>query len=441
MNTVRIGCGAGYSGDRLEPASELAEKGALDYLVFECLAERTIALAQLCRLKDPNHGFDPLLEERMRAVLPACRANGTRIVTNMGAANPKAAARATMAVAQELGLRGLRIATVFGDDVLELIRNESHLWTGAPKDSIVSANAYLGAELICDALRIGADVVITGRVSDPSLFLAPLVHEFGWSPDDWDTLGKGTLIGHLLECAGQITGGYFADPAFKKNVPGLANLGFPFAEVQNSGDALITKLPGSGGIITRHTCIEQLLYEVQDPSAYITPDVVANFSTVTIEECGTNCVRVSGAGGRSSPPDLKVSVGYRNGFMGEGEISYAGSGALARAELAKSVLQERLKPLLIEEMECSLIGVNSVHGVTLTPSLQHEPYEVRLRIAGRCASLKEAQRIAREVEALYTNGPAGGGGASGFTREIIAVESLLLPRYLVNPEIRMGVVP
>ena len=441
MKTVRIGCGAGYSGDRLDPALELAEKGDLDYLVFECLAERTIALAQLRRLSNPGHGYDPLLEERWRAVLPVCFKNGTRIITNMGAANPEAAARITVAIAQELGLSGLKVARVQGDDVLPLILGGPNRWTGAAHEFIVSANAYLGAGPIRQALGMGADVVLTGRTSDPALFLAPLLHEFGWRDDDWAILGQGTVIGHLLECAGQITGGYFADPASNKNVPGLARLGFPLAEVQENGAATITKVAGSGGIITRHTCMEQLLYEVQDPAAYITPDVIADFSSVTLEEMAADCVRVSGARGRPAPSDLKVSVGYRNGFLGEGQISYAGAGVLARARLAQEILEERLKPADLAELECTIIGINSIHGPALSPVPQQEPYEVRLRVAGRARTLAAAKRIFREVEALYTNGPAGGGGATGFAREMITMDSLLLPRFLVHTQVSLEVVP
>src|SRR6201997_1045231 len=235
MQTIRIGSGAGYSGDRIEPAVELAEKGDIDYLVFECLGERTVALAQQARLKNPDSGFDPLLEERMRAVLPLCAAKGIKIVTNMGAANPEAAAKKTAEIARSLGLSSLKIAAIVGDDVLDACKQRDLPileFDGSIKklgNRIVSANAYLGAEPMAEALSAGADIVITGRASDPALFLAPMIHAFGWPMDDWTLLGKGTVAGHLLECAGQITGGYFADPGYK-DVEGLARLGFPSAE-------------------------------------------------------------------------------------------------------------------------------------------------------------------------------------------------------------------
>jgi hypothetical protein len=289
MKTLRIGAGAGYSGDRIPPAIELAEKGQLDYLVFECLAERTIALAQLQRSQDARLGFDALLAARMRAVLPACMAQGVKIVSNMGAANPLAAGHEVIRVARELRLEKLKVAVVVGDDVLVKIHGQdlplmdSDGSLASLGDAIISANAYIGAQGIVDALAQGADVVITGRVADPALFLAPLIHEFGWAMDDWDRLGKGTVVGHLLECAGQVTGGYFADPGFR-DVPDLARLGFPLAEVASDGRAVITKVEGSGGCVTFQTCVSQLLYEIENPAAYLQPDVVADFSNEGLAE-------------------------------------------------------------------------------------------------------------------------------------------------------------
>ncbi len=255
VKTVRIGAGAGFSGDRIDPAVELAGKGDVSYLVFECLAERTIALAQKAKRLDPAQGFDPLLEERMEAVLPICAEKRIRIVSNMGAANPVAAALRTRQVAQRLGIGGLRIAAVMGDDVLAWVRDhyaelEAGDLAGIPEEKLVSANAYLGAEPMVQALASGADVVLTGRVADPSMFLAIMVHEFGWATQDWSLLGRGTIVGHLMECAGQITGGYFADPPYT-TVPGLAHLGFPIAEVSADGSAVISKVEGSGGLITQ----------------------------------------------------------------------------------------------------------------------------------------------------------------------------------------------
>src|SRR3978361_812196 len=314
LRSIRIGSGAGYSGDRIEPAVELAEKGGIDYLVFECLGERTVALAQQARMKNPEGGYDPLLEERMGAVLPVVASSEIKIVTNMGAAHPEAAACRTAEIARSLGL-SLKIAAVIGDDVLEACKDGDlpiMEFDGTIKqlgNRLLSANAYLGAEPIAEALTKGADIVITGRASDPALFLAPMIHAFGWALDDWNLLGQGTVAGHLLECAGQITGGYFADPGYK-DIPDLARLGFPIGEVGEDGSLIITKVAGSGGAVTARTCKEQLLYEVHDPAKYLQPDVVADFSHVSVEEIGPDRVRVSGGRGTAPTVTLKVSGGY-----------------------------------------------------------------------------------------------------------------------------------
>ena len=439
MKTLRIGSGAGYSGDRIEPAVELAEQGDLDYLVFECLAERTIALAQQARINEPQGGYDPLLSERMRRVLPFVgRPAGRRrlrVITNMGAANPLAAAIEVRRIAGELGLT-LKVVAVLGDDVLHALPAGQLLDNGQSVGSLgarlISANAYLGVDGILEALRADADVVITGRVADPSLFLAPQMFEFGWAADDWQRLGRGTLVGHLLECAGQVSGGYFADPGFK-DVDDLARLGFPLAEVDADGQALITKVTGSGGRVSRATCTEQLIYEVHDPSAYLTPDVTADFSRVGFVEEGVDRVRAQGAKGRARPEQLKVSVGYLDGWIGEGQMSYGGPGAVARATLAREVVLKRLELMGVkmQDLRAELIGMDSLHG----PRSSTEPWEVRLRVAARCEERSDAVRVGNEVETLYTNGPSGGGGASKSVRQVVAVASLLLPREAVKARI------
>ncbi|CRL99732.1 acyclic terpene utilization AtuA family protein [Pseudomonas asgharzadehiana] len=439
MKTLRIGSGAGYSGDRIEPAVELAEQGDLDYLVFECLAERTIALAQQARISDPQGGYDPLLSERMRRVLPCVGAQAgrrrLRVITNMGAANPVAAAIEVRRIAGELGLN-LKVVAVVGDDVLSVLNPEQLLdngqTVGALGKRLISANAYLGVDGILEALRAEADVVITGRVADPSLFLAPQMFEFGWAADDWQRLGRGTLVGHLLECAGQVSGGYFADPDFK-DVDDLARLGFPLAEVDAEGEAVITKVAGSGGRVSRATCIEQLIYEVHDPAAYLTPDVTADFSQVGFVEDSLDRVRAQGAAGRARPEQLKVSVGYLDGWIGEGQMSYGGPGAVARAQLARDVVLKRLELMGVKmhDVRAELIGMDALHG----PRSSVEPWEVRLRIAARCEERSDAVRVGNEVETLYTNGPSGGGGASKSLRQVVAVASLLLTRGAVNPRI------
>lgn len=438
--TVRIGAGAGFADDRIEPAVELVDRSDLDYLVFECLAERTIAAAQRERLVDPGGGYNEWLADRMTAVLASARSRGTRILTNMGAANPIAAAQVVVEVARELGIRGLKVAAVVGDDVLDQVRGsdlpllERPATVASLGDSVISANAYLGVEPLLDALRRGADVVVTGRVADPSLFLAPLVHELGWAPEDWQLMGTGTAVGHLLECAGQVSGGYFADPGCKP-VPNLARLGFPLAEVTADGSVVITKPAGTGGQVTVATVTEQLLYEVHDPSAYVTPDVVADFSGIRLEQAGSDRVSVTGVSGRPGPKTLKVSVGYLDGYIGSGEISYAGPNAVARGRLALDVVRERLGRLdmPVSDARFELIGVDAVHRGAGRPS-NGEPAEVRVRVAGRTLDLHSARRIGQEVTALWLNGPAGGGGGTRTASENIAIVSVVVPKVAVHTE-------
>lgn len=448
----RIGAGAGYAGDRIEPARELAEHGRLDALVFECLAERTIALAQLRRQQDPAAGFDPLLAERLGAVLPACVQQRCTVITNMGAANPPAAGRAALDVARELGLPKLTVAVVTGDDVLPWLRGHDvplldsggldATTTQDLADRLLSANAYLGADALLPALRAGTDLVIAGRVADPALFLAPLMHHFGWAADDWPLLGRGIAVGHLLECAAQVSGGYIAEPG-RFDVPRLEDVGFPLAEVDAEGHAVITKLQGSGGRVDRLTCTAQLLYEIEDPARYLQPDVVADFSQVRLTEVGIDRVAVSGAAGHARPAQLKVSLGVRDGFIGEGQISYAGPGARQRGELALHVLEQRLQRLGLGALErrAELIGVNAMPGAAAAKSAasaaRAEPHEVRLRLAVRCATRAQAERIGGEVEALYLNGPAAGGGVTQSVREVLAVASCLVPREVVQASVQV----
>ena len=443
MKLIRIGSGAGYSGDRISPAVELANQGDLHYLIFECLAERTVALAQLEKSKNPDAGFDPLLRDRMKAVLQTCVVKGIKIITNMGAANPISAAQEVISVARELDVRKLKIAVVQGDDVLtHVFSHDFHvIETGEPinliKEAVISANAYLGVEPIVQALKMQADIVITGRVSDPALFLAPLIHEFEWPLNDWAMMGKGILIGHLLECAGQITGGYFADPGYR-DVPNLATLGFPFAEVSEDGSAIITKVEGSGGCVTVATCISQMLYEIGDPSAYFQPDVIADFSNVVFTEVGKDRIRIEGATGQRRPEMIKVTLGVKDGFVGEGQISYAGEGALARSQLALEVLRNRLEvqsSIEFLDIRYDLIGVNSIHGNAL--SNKSDAYEIRARVAARVKSRKEAEFVANEVEAMYLNGPAGGGGAVKSVREVVAALSVMVPRQMINTSVTL----
>jgi len=398
MNTprdFRIGCGAGFSSDRLDPAVDLARRGHLDVLVFECMGERTLAFGHRDLRTDPARGYNPLLERRMRAILPLTFARGTRVITNMGGANPRAAAERTVEVARGLGLDGLVVAALLGDDVSEALGPDTPLHEGMTIGEVgrpfMGANAYLGADEILPALETGADVVITGRVADPSLFVAPLRRHFGWDADDWGHLGPATAVGHLLECAAQVTGGYFADPGYK-HVDGLAYVGFPFAEVGADGGACITKLDGTGGRVDERTVKEQLLYEVHDPSRYLTPDVTADFSTVSVTAAGDDRVRIEGAGGTPRPARLKATVAFDGGWLAEAGVSYAGEGARERAALAGDIVLERMRRVhgVNAPIRIDLVGVRSLHanaapvtGLGPTPEPERSPRAGDAPLTGR----------------------------------------------------------
>jgi hypothetical protein len=305
---LRIGCAAGFSGDRTDAATPvvaaLAAAGGPAVLIFETLAERTLALAQLARRAHPERGYEPLLDDLLRPVLADCLAAGIRIVSNFGAANPEGAARRIAGLAHELGLRIPRIAIVIGDDLSGAAQRpvlEAALGARMQGLDIVSANAYIGAAPIADALLAGAEIVVCGRVADPSLTVGPVLAHFGWARNDWDRLARATMAGHLLECGAQVSGGYYADPGFK-DVPGLASLGYPIAEIDADGDCAITKPPATGGRIDAHTVKEQLLYEVHDPAAYLTPDVVADIGAAQVEAVGSDRVRLSGVRGTRARP-------------------------------------------------------------------------------------------------------------------------------------------
>jgi hypothetical protein len=419
LHTTRIGSGAGFSGDRVEPAEDLLRRGALADLVLECLGERTVAQAQQRRLADPQLGYERRLPARFTRLLPLAFSHGVRVITNMGAANPLSAGRVTASIMSSLELTG-RVAVVTGDDVLSDVDLDAPAWeTGRPlreHGEIVSANAYLGADAVLPALA--ADVVITGRVADPSLFVAPLAHRLGWDLADVPHIAAGTLEGHLLECAGQLTGGYFADPGYQ-DVPDLHELGFPYADVSADGTAVLGKLPGTGGLLNRQTVREQLLYEIADPAAYLTPDVTLDVRNVRI----TDDTQISGASGTPRPDALKVSVGYRAGSKVEAEISYAGPNAAARGALAADIVTRRLT------------------GVPVRAEVLGGETDCRLRVAAISHDADLLERVGDEVESLYTNGPAGGGGFRAHVTEVIGIASTTIPRDAVRPAVTFLEVP
>jgi hypothetical protein len=442
---LRIGCAAGFSGDRTDAAGPVVDaliaSGSPSVLIFETLAERTLALAQMARRQDPAAGYEPLLDAIVGPVLARCMAHGVRIVSNFGAANPRGAALRIRALAAELGLDAPRIAIVGCDDVSghqHRAELESQIGEALGGREIVSANAYLGAESIAGALREGAQIVVAGRVSDPSLTVGPVLAHYGWRSDDWDRVARATMAGHLLECGAQVTGGYYADPAVK-DVSGLERLGYPIAEIDEDGVCTIGKPAGTGGIVDQHTVKEQLLYEVHDPAAYLTPDVVADISEAEVEEVDVDRVRLTGVRGHPRTSTLKVNVFFESGWLAEGEISYAGARAEARARLAATVLRERLAD--VAPLRTDLIGVCSIFGDDSGRALRAAPAgaarDVRLRVAMRHTDRARAELLRREVMALYTCGPAGGGGIRTAIRPTLGTLSCLLPRESVGTRFEM----
>jgi len=439
METIAVGCGAGFSGDRCDAAPPvvrtLIERGGPAALIFENLAERTLAHQQLARRADPSRGYEPLLLDYLRPVLADCLRHGIAIVGNFGAANPQGAARAIQGLAAELGLPAPRIGIVEGDDLSDpqgraLVR--AQLGGDFDEARFVCANAYQGAFEIAQALRAGAQVVVTGRVADPSLVLGPAIAHYGWSATDWDALAGATMAGHLLECGAQVSGGYFADPGLK-DVPGLEDVGFPIAEIAADGSCIITKASGTGGLVDCRTVKEQLLYEVHDPAAYLTPDVVADITQATVTQLGPDRVRLAGVRGHPRPPTLKALVYFDGGWLGEAEISYAGPNAEARARLAMDVMQRRMGARM--RLRFDLIGVLSILGDDGNRLLQALPVgesrDIRLRVAGRHEDVREIDLLLREVTALWTGGPGGGGGVRTAKRQRLSNRACFIPRAQV----------
>jgi len=445
MTTVHIGCGAGFANDRpdaaLTLANALAARDGRRFLFFELLAERTLAEAQLRRLANPDSGYASRLFDFLEPALETCLAAGIPIITNGGAANPSAAARRLRQQLQGGRFSAARIACVLGDDLLES-RDALQRWLPDALDGeVVSVNVYTGADGIMQALDAGADIVLCGRVADPSLAVGPLRHAFGWQAEDWDRIALATAVGHLLECCTQVSGGYFAHPGLK-DVPDLANVGCPIASIEADGRVTIGKAAGTGGCVTERTVKEQLLYEVHDPAAYLTPDVTLDLSQARVRQVGPDLVEVEGIRGHPRPAELKGLVGLRGNWFAEAEISYAGPGALARAALARDVLLQRcarLAPQLTPWID--LIGVaslfNDARGQWLQQRLAsaQDPQDVRLRISFVDRDKALLENLLLDAESLYTNGPAGGGGVRRHLTESIGTASFFIPRTAVQQQV------
>lgn len=441
---IRIGTGSGFGNDYLEAAIDLAERGSLDYLIFDWIAERTVIDASRRKLAG-GAGYDPDMETRVRALLPRCAATGTKIIANWGAADVEAAALRISSIACDLGLADLHIAYILGSDALQLVQEadpvceETGARVSAFSDLLISAHAYQGAQPIVEALMKGADVVISGRAGDSAQYLAAMIYEFDWPRTDWDRIGKGLAIGHLMECGPQVTGGYFAD-AERNEVPDLYRVGLPIAESGATGDAIITKLPGSGGVVSERTCAAQLVYEILDPSHYVHNDGVVDFTRTILRQVGPDRVVISGTGGGPAPDKVKILLGVREGFAAVTLTVYAGAHAYKKAQLAADVVRRRMESVFEcdpSALRVDYVGVNSVFPWDdIGPSTLKE---VGLRIAGRFETRSEAAEFVAVVEALSSAGPTGvthGRDLSvGGVEEIGGLRTTFLPQESVGFEV------
>lgn len=451
MKTIRIGGGSGYAEDRVDHAVDMIENGNLDYICFDSLSENELSQVTNKKLLDPSlPGFDTYLERRMQRVLPAALKHGVKIIGNMGSTNPPAAAKWLARRAGELGYPDIKVAAVSGDWVLDYLRSSDAVTVEEGKpvrdfgDALITANAYVPSHSIVEALANGADIVVTGRVGDSALFLAALRHEFGWKADDWDRLAVGMMVGHQLECAGQLSGGFFSDPPYRVATD-LHRLGFPIAEVDETGQVIFTKLEGSGGLVSVDTCKEQALYEVHDPANYIHADVVVDLSGIDFEQVGPDRVRMSGKiSGRPAPERLKVSIGVREGYFTHSYAWYAGPGARARAEQARDMLYARFDYLGFKPDACKifLMGIDGLYGNAPGVPRDFEPWEVGVRLAVRGKDPAELLEMVREATAnLSTNGPAAVSCESSvpYVREVIGYYHALIPRDAVTTTIQYEV--
>ncbi|HBY99242.1 MAG TPA: ABC transporter substrate-binding protein [Chloroflexi bacterium] len=437
---LRVGCGSSCAACRPEEAVRLAESGIVDYLVFDRLAERTTAELVLRKSKG-GRAFDPEFEIYLRALLPVCVEKGIKLVTNAGGEDPEGALDLALSVCRDLGLTGTRIAAMKNSNVLEAVSQQDPtvLETGEPlsalEGEILGATAYFGAQSIVEGLDGGATLVITGRVGDSTLYFGPMVYEYEWPWNNWDLLGRGMGVGHVMECGPQVTGGYFASPPYK-TVPDLARVGLPYAEVQPNGDAVITKLPETGGVITVPVVKEQLLYEVGNPARYIHPDVVVDFTTTTLEQVGTDRVRITGTTGHPRPETLKVLVTVKEGYIGESYIQFGGTDALDRAKLSAQLVQDRLAVMGIQpqEFRAAYIGIDSLFAPWGKDPVV--PREVMLHVAGRFEAREEAERFVWDCFMGAGNhyGPAGGTPGRNLMPidETPSVYTVLVPRETIE---------
>ncbi|HGY91276.1 MAG TPA: DUF1446 domain-containing protein [Planctomycetes bacterium] len=447
-DSVLVANGQGFWGDSILGPVRLVNEGPLDYLTLDYLAEVTMSIMQKLKGRDPSKGYATDFVTMIRRVMPQCREKGVRIIANAGGVNPHGCREAVMATLSKMGMKGVRVGVVEGDDILEDLprlmeggQEFTNMDTGAPLstvvDRVLSANVYIGAAPIVEALDDGADIVITGRATDPSLVVAPLIHEFGWNLDDYDRLAAATVAGHIVECGAQCTGGNFTG---WRNVPDLARIGYPVIEAHPDGSFVVTKHSGTGGLVNRQTVTSQLVYEMGDPTRYITPDVIADFTSIELEESGLDRVSIQGIRGLAPTPTYKVSISYADGYKASGQLVIAGPDAVEKARLCAEIVFERLEmdDCHIPESQrlVEILGTNVCHaGIVPAPK---EPAEVVLRIGAKGHDREAIQRFGMEIVPLVTSGPPGVTGFAGGrpkATEVIGYWPALIDKSLITTRV------
>lgn len=446
---IRIASGQGFWGDLLSAPKDQVTRGPIDYLVMDYLAEVTMSILQKQKLRDPSMGYARDLVSTIDEILPTMAEKGIKMISNGGGVNLEACRDAILAVARKHGVP-LRLGIVSGDNILddidglvaagaELKNMESGEPVAQVTDRLLSANVYLGAAPVVEALRQGAQIVVTGRTTDTGLTLAPMMHEFGWRDDDWNRLAAGTIAGHIIECGAQASGGnYMGD---WRSVPNMIDIGFPIIEATPSGEFIVTKHQGTGGLVSRGTVAEQCLYEIGDPREYITPDVIADFTSIHIDDLGNDSVRVYGIEGREKTPFYKVSMSYSDGYSAFASLGYAWPDAIEKAKAADRILRGRMERLGLEfsEVLTEYVGYNAAHG-RLSEAVQPDPQEVMMRIGVRGDDKEAVERFGKEIAPLILTGPpnvTGFAGGRPRPSEVVAYWPALIEKTLIDPRVKV----
>ncbi|MDG1986856.1 MAG: DUF1446 domain-containing protein [Halieaceae bacterium] len=445
MKSIKIGTGLAFWGDSIRPAVDMVERADIDYLCCDHLAELTMSILNKQKSRNPDLGYTTDIIPFLRGVVEKCYEHGIKIISNSGGSNPQACTAQVVKLCNELGLKGIKIATVTGDDILDRIDNLladdvafTNIDTGQKleeiRERVTHANVYIGCDGIVEALQGGADIVICGRVTDAALYLGPMRYEFGWAEDDWSRLGAGLGVAHCVECGGQATGGLYSGGW--NDMDRLPSLGYPVTTIFENGEAIMSKTPGSGGAVTVGTVSEQLVYEVLDPSNYLSADAVADVSQIKLEEIAPDQIRIYNIMGKPAPDTLKVNMGYRAGFVGEANFTYTWPDAFAKAQAGLSFLKERLRQVNFQSSDTRIeyIGHNSMWGPEVIPPPDAENLdEIVVRFAARCPTKEEASKVFTESVPLYNNGPAGasGIGTRPPIKELYGIWPCLIPRDLI----------